>query len=195
MDVDKSILAQGCGPLSGWRQTVPLSELEAATQAAACLQGDLKMLIDASYVVRGIRRGPDYQHAHHQHQWRQFWRTVGDRAVEAIKVKAHQTQAAAEANGVTDLEWSANQAADALAEQAALAAQLPAAAIAAVQHHDAEALAVQSHLLAVAREVARAAPRLYGPSSRYQRREDAAQRARARRPGGRGGPTHPTHNQ
>ncbi len=56
MDEDGSIVAQGWGPLEGWRQTVPLSEREAATQLAASIQGDLQLFVDASYVVRGVRR-------------------------------------------------------------------------------------------------------------------------------------------
>ena len=61
-----------------------------------------------------------------------------------------------------------------------MAAQLPAAAVAEVQRLDEECGHVQQHLLAVGMHVAKAAPQFYGPSSRFQRRADAAHRARER---------------
>ena len=87
----------------------------------------------------------------------------------ALKIKAHQRVDEARAAGVLYLHWMANQAADALAEQAAMAAQLPSEAIATVIRLDDESLRVQQHLTAVSMAVARRAPQLYGPSTRFIR--------------------------
>jgi ribonuclease HI len=181
LNAEGEIVARGWGPLTSWRQTVPLSELEAATQLARCTLGDLDINIDASYVVRGVRRGPENLPKRYTYQWQKFWEAVGGRAVVARKIKAHQSREEALGAGVAESDWAANEAADQLAEQAAMAAQLPAEAVAEVQRLDAEALKVQQHLAAVALDVARRAPSLYGPSSRLQRRAEAAQRARERR--------------
>ena len=159
---------------------MPLSELEAATQLALSTKGDLMFYVDATYVLRGVRRGPVSAPKRHSHQWRRFWTAVGDRRAEAIKITAHQNLHQALHEGVDQAAWTANDIADKLAEQAAAGAQLPPAAVAAVQRHDADARRVQLHLAAVALHVAKAAPTLYGPSSRLQRRAEAATRARER---------------
>ncbi len=98
----------------------------------------------------------------------------------ALKIQAHQSLEAALEAGTEAVARAANCAADELAEQAAAAAQLPGAAVAAVQRHDHETLQVQQHLAAVALQVAKDAPSLYGPSPRLQRRAEAANRARER---------------
>ncbi len=179
MDSDGHTLATGSGPRDSWRQTVPLSELEAATQLAFCTTGDLIVHVDAKYVVRGVRRGPDNPPKQNAYQWRRFWGAVGGRGVVALKIKAHLTLEAALGSGTDAAAWAANRAADELADQAA-AAQLPRTAVAAVQRHDAEALQVKQHLAAVALAAAKQAAALYGPSSRPQRRAEAAERAKAR---------------
>ena len=96
----------------------------------------------------------------------------------AHKMKAHQKLEDALAAGVDERHWHANQLADRLAERAAMQAQLDGAAVAEVQSHDDEARRVQEHPAAVALQVAKDAPALYWPSSRLQRRADAAMRAR-----------------
>ncbi len=138
------------------------------------------MHVDAKYVVKGIRRGPQNVPTRHAYQWRRFWAAVGDRGAVALKIQAHRTQEEASADGVDLVAWAANNAADQLAERAAAAAQLPGEAVEAVQRHDAEARQVQQHLATVALHVAKAAPALYGPSSRLQRRAEAALRVRER---------------
>ncbi len=136
---------------------------------------------DATYVLRGVRRGPADVPKRHGHHWRRFWAAVGSRDAVALKIKTHRTLEEAFSEGMDPVAWAANDAADKLAEAAA--AQLPAEAVAAVQRHDADALQVQHHLAAVALHVAKAAPSLYGPSSRLQRRPEAACRARERQEG------------
>ena len=116
----------------------------------------------------------------HSYQWQRFWAAVGDRRAEALKIAAHRTLDRALQDGVDPVAWKANDHADKLAERAATEAQLPAEAVAAVQRLDEEARRVQLHLAAVALHVAKAAPSLYGPSSRLQRRAEAATRAKER---------------
>jgi ribonuclease HI len=181
LSAEGTLVAYGWGPLTSWRQTVPLAELEAATQLARCTLGDLVINIDATYVVRGVRRGADNPPARHKYQWQRFWEAVGCRSVVALKIKAHQSRESALAAGIRDTDWAANDAADKLAERAAAEAQLPGSAVAEVQRLDADTLKVQQHLAAVALDVAKKAPTLYGPSSRLQRRAEASARARDRR--------------
>ena len=181
LSAEGETVAYGWGPLTSWRQTVPLSELEAATQLARCTVGDLIVNVDATYVVRGVRRGPANPPRRHRFQWQRFWEAVGRRTMVALKIKAHQSCEEAIAGGVSETDWKANDAADKLAERAATEAQLPATAVAEVQRLDADTMKVQQHLAAVALDVAKRAPSLYGPSSRLQRRAEAAARARERR--------------
>ncbi len=180
LDPSGNLLASGSGPLTSWRQTVPLAELEAATQLALSTKGDLTFHVDATYVLRGVRRGSASVPKRHSYQWQRFWAAVGDRRAEALKIAAHKTLDQALQEGVDPVAWEANDQADKLAERAAAEAQLPAEAVAAVQRLDEEARRVQLHLAAVALHVAKAAPSLYGPSSRLQRRAEAANRARGK---------------
>ena len=181
MDVDGDIVAQGWGPLEGWRQTVPLSELEAATQLAASIQGDLQLYVDASYLVRGVRRGPEYRHQYHAHQWRRFLDYSGGEGSGGTEnqsppdprrgrvLRASRTSRGTRTRRPTPWQrgppWRRS------------CRPTPSQRWA---RHDDETLQVQQHLLAVATIVAKAAPQLYGPSSRLQRRPDAAHRARER---------------
>lgn len=106
---------------------------------------------------------------------------VGDRRLTAIKVKSHLGEAAAVEAGVPWLHWRANTLADQLAEEAALAAHLPAEDLEAVRWVDTRTQAVQEHLLAVSMAVAQEAERLYGPSSGLERARGALQLAQDRR--------------
>ena len=121
-----------------------------------------------------------HKHTANAHQWKAFWEAAGDRAVTAVKIKAHSAAQEAEEAGVPTQHWLANQRADQLAEQAAQEAQLPEDHLAAIRSVDTLARAVQEHLAAVAQAVAQDARGLYGPSSRHQRAADARQRAAAR---------------
>jgi ribonuclease HI len=164
----------------GWRQTVPLSELDAARIALLCTTGPATLIIDSSFVVKGIRRGPHFKHAVHSHQWRAFWEAAGDRAVTAVKITSHLSAQEAEAAGTSTQHWFANQQADQLAEQAAQEAQIPEDHLAAIHSVDTLAREVQEHLSAVALAVAQDNRSLYGPSSKHQRAADARNRAAAR---------------
>jgi hypothetical protein len=115
------------------------------------------------------------------HPWRIFWESVGDRQILVTKVKAHQSREAAAEAGANLLYWEANQKADELAEAAAGRAQLPTEAFQAVQALDKEAAEVQEHLTAVALEMAKQAPRLYGANTRHLRQAEAAERGKQRR--------------
>ncbi len=177
---DLRVLASGRGPLLCWRQTVPLSELDAARIALLCTTGPATLLIDSAVVVKGIRRGPHHKHATNVHQWRGFWEAAGDRAIIATKIKSHQSAQEAEEAGAPAQHWLANQRADQLAEQAAKEAQIPEDHLAAIHSVDKLAREVQEHLAAVALAVAQDARSLYGPSSKHQRAADARLRAAAR---------------
>jgi ribonuclease HI len=140
---DLSEVAYGAGPLLGWRQTVPLAELFAVKVALLCTKGDVTVIIDSIAVIRGIRRGPHYRHKRNSFHWRAFWEAVGDRTVTPIKIKSHLDRAEALNQGVLEQHWPANAAADAHAERAAAAAQLPAEDVEAVLATDAKARRVQ----------------------------------------------------
>ncbi len=178
---DGAEVASAPGPLDYWKQTVPLAELAAVTALLLCTVGNVTVIIDNATVVEGIQKGPDHKHSTNKHAWKLLWATVGDRRLEAIKVKSHLDEAAAAATGVPWLHWRANALADGLAERAAMAAQLPAEDLEAVRWVDTRARAVQEHLLAVSMAVAKEAGRLYGPSARLERAREARQRAEARR--------------
>jgi hypothetical protein len=112
------------------------------------------LIIDSSYVVKGIRRGPHFKHAVNSYQWRDFWEAAGDRTVTAVKTKSHVSAQEAEAAGTPAQHWFANQQADHFAEQAARDAQLPEDHLAAIHSVDKLAREVQEHLSAVALAVA-----------------------------------------
>ena len=178
---DGSVGAWGRGSLDYWRQTVPLSELAAVRAVVACTTGDIEVYIDSGAAVKGITKGPNHKHKYNNHFWKDFWKTVGDRRVTAHKIKAHLTRESSELNGVPGLAWAANSRADELAEEAARLAQVSPAAAAELQELDTEAGHVLDHLTAVAGQVARDAPTLYGPSSRFARRAEAKARGQRRR--------------
>ena len=179
---DESVIAQGRGPLPGWRQTVPLAELTAVQAAVLSTTNEaLTVYLDNVSVVKGILRGPSRRHARNAYRWRVFWECVGDRRIIPIKIKSHTTRADAEAAGTSGLAWQANRLADELAETAATEAQLPQSALDAVKEVDTEASQVLEHLCTVAHAVAAQAPKLYGPSSRFARRAEATFRAKARK--------------
>ncbi len=171
----------GAGPLDYWKQTVPLSELVAATAALLCTVGDVTLVIDNADVVAGIRAGPHHKHKTNVHAWRVFWRTAGDRRLTVHKVKSHLSEEAAAEAGVEPLLWFANASADRLAEHAAQEAQLSQEDVAAVQAADRKATQVLEHLTAVAFHVAQDARRLYGPANRLERAREARDRAEARK--------------
>ncbi len=175
------LLAGGAGPLDYWKQTVPLSELVAATAALLCTVGDVEFVIDNADVVAGIRAGPYHKHKTNRHAWRVFWHTAGDRRLTAHKVKSHLTEEEATEAGVEPLLWYANASADRLAEQAAQAAQPSQEDAAAVQAADRKAALVLEHLTAVAFHVAQDARHLYGPANRLERAREARERAEARK--------------
>jgi hypothetical protein len=174
-------LAAASGPLDYWKQTVPLAELAAVTALLLCTVGDLTVVIDNAAVVKGIQAGPTHPRVSNRHAWKLLWAAVGDRRLEAIKVKSHLDEPSAADAGVPWLHWRANALADQLADRAALAAQLPSEALEAVRQVDSKARAVQEHLLAVSMAVAKEAGRLYGPSARLERAREARLRGEERR--------------
>jgi hypothetical protein len=143
--------------------------------------GPIHLLIDNASVVQGIRSGPDKRRRTHAHRWKLFWEAAAGREIRVTKIKSHTDRATAIQAGVDPLHWLANSVADELAEEGARRAQLPADNLAEALRLDKEATEVQQHLCAVALEVARRAPQLYGPSTRNSRLADAAARARQRR--------------
>ncbi len=97
------------------------------------------------------------------------------------KIKSHTERGDAIQAGMDPLHWQANALADELAEAGARRAQLPAANVEEVLRLDREVAEVQAHLCAVALEVAKQAPQLYGPNTRSTRLAEAGERARQRR--------------
>jgi hypothetical protein len=146
-----------------------------------CTTGPITLLIDNAAIVKGIRRGPSCKKHAHNFRWRLFWEAAAGRDITVIKVKAHVDEESALREGLDPLHWRANALADEHAEAGARRAQLPAASVAEVLRLDKEATEVQAHLSAVALEVARRAPQLYGPSTKSQRTAEAGERARQRR--------------
>ena len=110
-----------------------------------------------------------------------FWEAVGSRNIVVLDIKCHQDEATAVASGLEALHWRANALADELAEEGARVAQLPAASIEEVRRLDKEAQEVQEHLAAVALEVAKRAPLLYGANTKPLRQQEASARAQQRR--------------
>ncbi len=95
-------------------------------------------------------------------------------------MKSHLDEAEAARRGVEHLHWLANSRADALAEEAAAAAQPSPEDVAAVRFQDERTYKVQEHLRVVALAVARNASSLSGPSSRLERAAGARARAAAK---------------
>ena len=125
-------------------------------------------------------RGPKFKHVENAHQWARFWEAVGDRDIRAIKVSSHVSAQDAVSRGLNIQLWFANHLADGLAEEGARVAQLPPENVFQVQESDKLALRVQTHLLAVASSVARAAKSIYGPSSKADRLAESRGRKVAR---------------
>eukprot|EP00959_Pyramimonas_sp_CCMP1952_P043277 905682-Pyramimonas_sp.AAC.2 len=161
------------GICRGGRQSVPISELTVAIEAVKATEGVLSLVIDAQSVVDGIRAGPHGRHSANKLSWKLFWTGVGDRPIEAHAITSHLSAEEARANFVPPQHWLGNKLADELADEAARQAQLPPQDIAAVSYIDAEAAKVHEHLLAVATEVTKQAPSLYGASSRQDRAQEA----------------------
>jgi hypothetical protein len=155
--------------------------LEAVKLAVLCTLGDITVVIDNASIIKGIRRGPAFKHSSNQHAWKIFWECVGSRTVTPLKIKSHSEEAEAARQVVEHLHLLANSKADALAEGAAVSAQLPLEDIEAVRFADKRAFQVQEHLRVVALSVAQSADRLYRPSSRLERAAEARTRAAAKK--------------
>jgi hypothetical protein len=82
----------GYGALAGEVQTIPRGELQAATIALAHTKGDVRLLTDAAYVVKGFAKGPEGQHECHADLWHEFWQAVKSRSGSVVvhKIKSHQ---------------------------------------------------------------------------------------------------------
>ncbi len=106
-------------------------------------------MCDNAVIVKGIRKGPHYQHKVNRHVWKLFWHVVGQRRVHPVKIKSHRTEDAALEACYSQQGWSANKEADRLADEAAQEAQPCPEDVEAVRWADDMAFLVQQHLLAV----------------------------------------------
>jgi hypothetical protein len=91
-DARQRVCGGSWGTLGGDAQTIPRGELLAATNAIAGTQGDLTLLTDAAYVVRGFSKGPRGTHDCHADLWARFWRAVAEHpgTISIEKVQAHR---------------------------------------------------------------------------------------------------------
>ena len=118
-------LGWGHGPLPGFKQTVPLAELEGVIQALRRTQGPIALAVDSAITIKTFLRGRHYVPPANIAYWRRFWEQVGDRPISMVKVKSHTRPAPEREDGPPILLWLANGAADAAADEVARRAQPP----------------------------------------------------------------------
>jgi ribonuclease HI len=132
-------------------QTVPRAELQALCWLLAHTVGDITVAIDAHYVIKGFKRGPNAFHASHQDLWRQVWHKVQGRRgkIQIVWVKSHMTIDTAHEHGIEPWAFFANWVADDLAESASQRIALPETVLSLIQIGDALSWKIRSRLVAV----------------------------------------------
>jgi hypothetical protein len=107
--------------------------------------------IDAHYVIKGFKRGPNAYHASHQDLWRLLWQAVLKRPghIQIIWVKSHMTLSAAQEFGIEPWAYFANWIADDLAESASKRVAIPETVQSLIQVGDALSWKIRSRLIGV----------------------------------------------
>ena len=105
------------GTVSGL-QTVPRAELFALVYLASQTEGDVEVLVDSSYVVKGFSKGSKFPQSKNKDLWGSLWKAVGGRAgiLTVTKVRAHATPSELESSEIPPLHFIANSMADVLAD-------------------------------------------------------------------------------
>jgi len=177
------VLGTMWGTTSTAKQTVPRSELEAVTQLMRRTTGDLKVLVDAKYVIDGFHKGPKAAHPINGEAWRAFWAAADERQgeVQLRKVKSHTGQGELDAQVIEPWQQYLNGLADKLADLAANSHAVSDHLADFVQATDKGAAAVLSRLVEVARMRVHASKQGELAANQLQLREAAkARRAELR---------------
>ena len=128
-----------CAPMHGRRQTVNRCELMALLDGVRSTRGSISFVSDSGYVVKGFRRMAKNPAKYNPKSNRDLWSALRTEAktrdIEVFKIESHlEDDDPSVINGTVPLAWvRGNQAADDLAGEAAVDAQLPAARIEAVK--------------------------------------------------------------
>ena len=106
---------------------MPIAELRAITELLKRRTGDSRVVIDALYVLKGFRRGPNHSRPRNYACWSAFWRAMSDDVgeVELLWCKSHQGEAELVRLGSPAIFYVANSVADKLVDDRAAAHQLP----------------------------------------------------------------------
>ena len=87
------LLGWGRGPLTAFKQSVPLAELRGATEALKHTSGPITIVIDSSVVVNGFYNGAGFKHVVNSSAWKVFWQQAESRQSRVLKVKSHASPA------------------------------------------------------------------------------------------------------
>jgi hypothetical protein len=141
------------GALPGRNQTVPIAELWALCRLAELTAGNLDVAIDASYVVKGWKRGPQWHHRTNQSLWNRLWLAVQNRAgdLEVTWSKSHCTEGQLEQGLTSPWGFWVNSLADSLAGKAAEESQLPETVADLVRWVDSRAVLILNRLISACR--------------------------------------------
>ncbi|CAK0839124.1 unnamed protein product, partial [Prorocentrum cordatum] len=124
-DEDLNLLGTLQGNVIGL-QTINRAELKGATELLKHTQGDLIVVTDSAYLIRGYHRGPRRRARSNRRLWAELWRVLGARTgqVKFLKVKSHATDPEVRARFPA---WAlyVNEQADEFAGQAAASAAVP----------------------------------------------------------------------
>ena len=143
-------LALASGPVVH-RQTVPRAELTALAWLIWHTHGNIDVAIDAKYVVKGYAKGPKGRHGSNADLWKDLWlaREGRDGDVRVRWTPSHVGVEELIPDIVQPWAFVMSRVTDSLAEDAAVAHQLPWHIISEIGITDARAHKIQSRLVAV----------------------------------------------
>jgi ribonuclease HI len=137
-------------------QTGNRAELTAIWWLALYTDGDITVVVDSSYVVRGVQRGRLFVHATNHDLWSDYWKAAAARvgAILVKKVKSHCTPNDVAVGKISWSDYIVNGMADHLAGVAAEQAALPRWLVEQVRATDQQVYLIRSRLAAIAQQEA-----------------------------------------
>ena len=107
-------------------QTINRAELKGAIELLRHTKGDLIVVTDSAYLIRGHTKGPRRRLQSNRRLWLEYWRVFGAREghIRYLKVKSHATDPEVRAR-FPDWALFVNDKADELASEAAAQAAVP----------------------------------------------------------------------
>ena len=115
------------GTMGSTLQTVPRAELMALISLLdATTGGRLEVFVDADYVVKGFKKGPNFEHKSNTWLWDKLWEVISNREgdIEVTKVTSHLKAKDIADGRISAWSFWLNHLADAVADRAAAEARL-----------------------------------------------------------------------